>query len=114
MHEFEQTSHANLYATKYSRLENQKFTEQFGEITEAFSQAMQRGIAANDPAVQELVRRHFEFCLQFWTPTKTAYISLATSYMLPSPYRDAYEEVASGLGKYHYDAIVIWANQNLE
>jgi hypothetical protein len=34
-------------------------------------------------------------------------------YILPSPYRDAYESVAVGLGKYHYDAIIIWADKNL-
>ncbi|NDA96194.1 MAG: TipAS antibiotic-recognition domain-containing protein, partial [Actinobacteria bacterium] len=27
--------------------------------------------------------------------------------------RDSYEEVATGLGKYHYDAICIWADKNL-
>ncbi|MEY4312787.1 MAG: hypothetical protein RLZZ319_296, partial [Actinomycetota bacterium] len=25
-----------------------------------------------------------------------------------------YEAVAPGLGKYHYDAIVVWANENLD
>jgi len=35
------------------------------------------------------------------------------AYILPSPYRDSYEEVAKGLGKYHYDAVCIWADKNL-
>lgn len=114
MHEINQSNHANQYANSYSKIENQRFTEQFSEITEAFKLAMQQGMPADNPDVQELVRRHYEFCLQFWKPTRSAYISLATSYILPSPYRDSYEAVASGLGKYHYEAIVIWANQNLE
>jgi hypothetical protein len=50
---------------------------------------------------------------KFWTPTKEAYKSLAMSYILPSPYKDTYEAVAKGLGKYHYDAILIWAEKNL-
>ena len=30
------------------------------------------------------------------------------------PYRDSYEAVNEGLAKYHHDAIVIWADANLE
>ena len=92
---------------------NQKFTEVFGEITQEFANKMNEGILASDESVQALVKQHYEFCLQFWTPTKEAYKSLAMSYILPSPYRDSYEEVAVGLGKYHYDSICIWADQNL-
>jgi RimJ/RimL family protein N-acetyltransferase len=35
------------------------------------------------------------------------------SYIIPSPYNEAYEAVAKGLGKYHYDAIVFFADENL-
>ena len=105
--------HSERYQNDYSKEENQKFAKDFSAITNEFAAKLAENIPANDPSVQELVKRHYEFCLQFWTPTKEAYKSLAMSYVLPSPYRDSYEEVAKGLGKYHYDAIVIWANQNL-
>jgi hypothetical protein len=36
------------------------------------------------------------------------------SYLLPSPYRDSIEAVEPGLAKYNHDAIVIWADANLE
>ena len=105
--------HADAYANNYTEAENQRFTEQFGAITDAFASAMQAGTPASDAGVQELVRRHYEFCKQFWTPTREAYKSLALGYIVPSPYHDAYEAVASGLAQYHYDAIVIWADANL-
>ena len=105
--------HSEQYQNNYSKEENQRFTEQFGELTQEFANKMSEGIFASDELVQELVKRHYEFCLQFWTPTKDTYKSLAMGYILPSPYRDAYEEVAKGLGKYHYDAICIWADKNL-
>jgi hypothetical protein len=101
------------YANKYSKEENQKFTQVFGELTLKFAEKMKAQVAASDIEVQELVKQHYEFCLQFWTPTKEAYKSLAATYILPSDYRDSYEEVATGLGKYHYDAICIWADKNL-
>jgi selenocysteine-specific translation elongation factor len=105
--------HSEQYQNNYSKEENQQFTKVFGELTQEFAAKMQAGVSVSDESVQALVKRHFDFCLQFWTPTKEAYKSLAMSYILPSPYRDSYENVAEGLGKYHYDAIVIWADENL-
>ena len=83
------------------------------QIGRAFAAKMAEGVHASDESVQELVKKHYEFILQFWTPNKEAYKSLAMTYILPSPYRDSYEEVAKGLGKYHYDAVCIWADKNL-
>ena len=74
---------------------------------------MTEGHEASDTKVQDLVRRHYEFCLQFWTPNQHSYKALAMSYVLPSPYQEAYEEVAMGLAKFHYNAILIWADNNL-
>ena len=105
--------HSEQYANNYSKEETQKFTQVFGDLTLKFAEKMKAEVAASDIEVQELVKQHYEFCLQFWTPTKESYKSLATTYILPSDYRDSYEEVATGLGKYHYDAICIWADKNL-
>ena len=105
--------HASLYKNNYSKEENQQFTAAFGELTQRFVEAMRTGLAPTDEKVQTLVKEHFEFCLQFWKPTREAYKSLAMSYILPSPYRDSYEEVAQGLGKFHYEAIIEWADKNL-
>ena len=105
--------HSEQYQNNYTKQENEKFATVFGELTNKFAEKMNSQTPASDPQVQELVKQHYEFCLQFWKPTKTAYKSLATTYILPSAYRDSYEEVATGLGKYHYDAICIWAEENL-
>ena len=105
--------HSEQFQNNYSKEEELKFTQVFGELTEEFAAKMLEGIAAGDKSVQELVKQHYEFILQFWNPSKAAYKSLAMSYILPSPYRDHYEEIAKGLGKYHYDAVCIWADENL-
>lgn len=115
MREFENLSQrAELYQNNYSKEQNAQFTAQFGAITEAFKDAQIAGTSVNDPQVQELVRQHYEFCLQFWKPSRAAYKALAQGYLFPTDYRDAYENVNPGLAKYHHDAIVIWADQNLE
>jgi len=105
--------HAGQYQNNYTEAETKQFTVEFGEITTSFAEAMHEGINPADPKVQELVNRHYAFVSKFWKPTKEAYKSLAMSYILPSPYKDSYESVAVGLGKYHYDAILIWAEKNL-
>lgn len=106
--------HSSQFQNNFTKEENQKFTQAFGELTRRFADAMKNQLPASDDSVQALVKEHYDFCAQFWKPTKEAYKSLAMSYVLPSPYRDSYESVAEGLGKYHYDALVIWADENLE
>ena len=105
--------HSEQYQNNYSKEEEQKFTQVFGDLTSEFAAKMAEGVHASDESVQELVKQHYDFVLQFWTPNKEAYKSLAMTYILPSQYRDSYEEIAKGLGKYHYDAVCIWADKNL-
>ena len=107
-------NHADYYQNNYSKEQNAQFTAAFAEITEAFKQQQIAGTPVTDKAVQALVKRHYEFCLQFWTPSRAAYKSLAQGYLFPTPYRDSYEAVNPGLAKYHHDAIVVWADANLE
>ncbi len=107
-------NHASAYASNYSAEQNTQFTAAFSAITQGFKQAQIEEVPVSDDRVQELVRQHYEFCLQFWKPTRAAYKALAQSYLLPSEYRDSYEAVNAGLAKFHHDAIVIWADANLE
>jgi hypothetical protein len=106
--------YSEQFTNNYSKQQNQEFTAAFSAITDIFLDAMNKGMSVEEPDVQDAVRQHYEFCSQFWKPNREAYTGLALSYILPSPYRDSYEEIAPGLGKYHYDAIVVWANNNLD
>ena len=105
--------HSGQYVNNFSETENKQFTAAFSHITEGFRVSMEQGLDADDEKVQELVGQHYEFCLQFWKPDRESYKSLAMSYILPSPYQESYEAVAKGLGQYHYDAMVIFADKNL-
>lgn len=107
-------AHADQYQNNFSKEQNAQFAHVFGELTQEFVAAMNAGQTPTDDEVQALVARHYDFVAQFWTPSREAYKSLAMSYILPSPYRDFYERVQSGLGKFHYDAVVVWADANLD
>lgn len=107
------TQHSGYYVNNHTEAENKQFTTVFAEITDGFKQAMLEGLTPETEEVQDLVRRHYEFCLKFWKPDRDSYPALALSYILPSPYRDSYEVIAEGLGKFHYDAIVHFSKTNL-
>ena len=108
-----QGEYASQFNQKYSQEEESQFKEVFSKITLNFVEAKRAGLNPSDPNVQDLVRQHFEFVCRFWKPTKEAYKNLAMSYILPTSYKDYYEDVEQGLGKYTYDAVVIWAESNL-
>jgi hypothetical protein len=113
--EFETISqHGSAYANNFSAEQNTQFTQQFAALTQKFKLAQLDALATDSDVVQALAKEHYEFCSKFWTPTRAAYKALAQSYLLPSPYRDAYEQVNAGLAKYHHDALVIWADANLD
>lgn len=106
-------AYSEQFHNNYTEAENQAFTKAFHSLTEKFAQSMDASIPVSSEEVQALVKEHYDFCSQFWTPSRDAYKNLALSYIMPSPYRDTYENIREGLGQYHYDAIVIWADNNL-
>lgn len=106
--------HASQYNQKFTQQEEQKFAEVFTGFTTRMSQLMQAGAKPSDAEVQIEVGKHYEFVCQFWKPTREAYKSLGMTYVLPTGYKDFYEDFEKGLGKFTYDAVVIWAETNLE
>ncbi len=97
----------------YSKEQNDQFTAEFGAIMLELRDEFLAGAPIDSDAVQATIAKHYAFCLKFWTPSREAYKSLALSYMLPTPYRDSIEAVSPGLAKFNHDAIVIWADANL-
>lgn len=106
--------HGSQFNQNYTKEQNLQFTQEFAAITEEFIAAMKAGKSTQDQEVQDAVAAHFAFVSKFWKPNRESYKSLAMSYILPSEYRDSYESEAEGLGKFIYDAVVVWADQNLD
>lgn len=103
----------SYYQNNYTQEENQKFTAQFDAITRAMVECLDQGLSADSEQMQLQVKKHYEFCLQFWKPNRESYKSLALSYILPSPYRDSYEGYREGLGQYIYEAVASFADREL-
>lgn len=102
------------YESNVSAEEHSQFTQIFSLITARMAQAMADGLSADSEEMQEAVRDHYTFILRFWTPNRETYKSLAMSYILPTDFKDHYDAVSPGLGQYIYQAVCIWADQNLE
>lgn len=104
----------SYYQNNYSSEQNQQFTIEFNAITEQMVSCLDQALTADSAEMQQAVRKHYEFCLKFWQPDRESYKSLAMSYVLPTGYRETYEGFREGLGKYIYDAAVIFADKNLD
>ena len=50
--------HSEQYQNNFSKEEEQKFTQVFGELTSEFATKMAEGVHASDESVQELVKKH--------------------------------------------------------
>ncbi len=103
----------SYYQNNYSQEENQKFASQFESITHKMVACLDQSLPASSEQMQQAVKEHFDFCLQFWTPDKESYKSLALSYILPTPYKETYEGYREGLGQYIYEAVVEFADREL-
>ena len=98
----------------YTAEQNEQFTAQFQAIMLELREGFLAGNSVDSDAVQATIAKHYSFVLQFWKPSRDGYKSLALSYILPTPYRDSIEAVEPGLAQFNHDAIVVWANANLD
>lgn len=101
------------YQNNYTKEQNQQFAVQFGQITTKMALALDQNVSFSSEAMQQLVHEFYQFTCRFWTPDREAWKSLAMSYVLPTGYRDTYEDYRQGLGKYVYDAICHYADTQL-
>lgn len=106
--------HSSKYQNKFTKEENQQFTEEFSLITGRFQELMLQGIPYTSDEAQAAVKAQYEFTCKFWQPNREAFKSLAMTYILPTEYSKYYQNLDDGLGQYVYDAICYWSDQNLE
>lgn len=106
--------HSSQYNQQYTKQEEEKFAEVFNAITSRMNELMKSGVSPSEAEVQAEVAKHYQFVCQFWKPTREAYESLGMTYILPTAYKDFYDDFEKGLGKFTYDAVVIWADANLK
>lgn len=113
MREFETAAQHQSVNQNYSAEQQAQYKAQHDAIASALGELMVAGGAITDASVQELIGKHYSFVAQFWTPTRTAYKSLALSYVLDPAFKENYEAHAEGLAKFVQQSINVWADANL-
>jgi DNA-binding transcriptional MerR regulator len=84
----------------------------FNQICKDLVASMERKLDATAPEVQAIIRRHFEWLKQFWTPNRESY-SGHSCLIIDSELRKAYEAHHSQLPEFIASAIKIFAEREL-
>jgi DNA-binding transcriptional MerR regulator len=84
----------------------------FAAICQDLVGVMNRKLPATSPEAQQVIRRHFEWLKQFWTPNRESYAGHGCLIM-DSELRKAYEAHDANLPEFVADAIKIYAENEL-
>ena len=84
----------------------------FNDICRDLVAAMEQEHAADSPAVQAIIRRHYDWLKTFWTPTRESYAGHA-QLLVDSDLRKAYEAHDSQLPEFTAAAIQAFAQREL-
>jgi len=84
----------------------------FGEICQDLVKVMGRELPADSRAAQEIIRRHYEWLKQFWTPTRESYAGHSVM-IVDSDLRQAYEAFHPQLPEFMAAAMKVFAKKEL-
>jgi DNA-binding transcriptional MerR regulator len=84
------------------------------ELARRFADFARTGVPADDPRTQAAVAEHYEGVCQFWTPNAVAYKGLGEMYVADERFRQNYDKHGAGTAQYIRDAILVYADAELE
>ena len=113
MREFDSSAQHQSVNQGYSAEQQAQYKAQHDAIASSLGELMVAGAEIDAALVQEWIGKHYAFVSQFWTPTRTAYKSLALTYVMDPAFKENYDAHADGLAKFVQQAINVWANANL-
>lgn len=99
-------------AKKWSKSDEEKFKNEFTDICKELTRLLEQKNKARTKEVQSVIRRHYLWLKNFWTPTKESY-SGHGQFIADSDLRKAYEEYHPHLPEFIAEAIQIFANKEL-
>jgi MerR family transcriptional regulator, thiopeptide resistance regulator len=83
------------------------------EIHTELAAAINKGLPAESPEVQRLIRRHYEWVNKFYTPTKEIYAGLGDLYVDHEDFRKMYDSFHPQLAEFLQDAMKYFAGHEL-
>lgn len=97
---------------KLSKEQWQTIKEEGDNVTRGLAALMDR--QPNDPEVQALVKRHYDWIGNFYTPTKEIYKGLGEMYVADSRFTATYDKYAKGLALFLKEAIDFYCENSLD
>lgn len=77
-------------------------------------ETIKSGLTPDTDAVQNLIQRHHQNTLQFWTPSRDTYITLSQMYSANRDFEAFYDSLHPSLLNFLQQAMKIYAENNLE
>jgi DNA-binding transcriptional MerR regulator len=90
----------------------QRSGEAFGEICQDLVKLLERRSPSDSSEVQAVIRRHHQWLMQFWTPTRESYVG-HSQLILDSELRKAYEACHPQLPEFVAAGIRVFAEREL-
>jgi MerR family transcriptional regulator, thiopeptide resistance regulator len=97
----------------WTRRDWEKSGRAFAGICTELVGLMQRGLAGDSPEVQQVIRRHYEWLKQYWTPTQESYAG-HSQMIVDSDLRKAFEVHHAQLPEFAAAAMRVFAKRELK
>ncbi|MGV3580531.1 MerR family transcriptional regulator [Brevundimonas sp.] len=107
--------HSKATVAAMSKGERQDWMAEVADLEADFGRAMEEGAAADDPALDPLLKRHHAWVARTWKspPTAEAYAGLGRLYVDNPDFRARYEAVAPGLADWLAEAMAAYGRRVL-
>ncbi len=104
----------NTTMSKLTPAELAQYNKAYDDLMQEIMQVFKKGLATSSPAVQELVRKHYEWEKLFWLPDCDSYKAQA-KMTVEYPYlREYFENLQVGLAQFLAEAMVLFADHELK
>jgi len=100
-------------AAAWSPAEKQAFLAELEHVHELFIGLLRSGAQPDDPAVQDVVARHYAWMCRSWTPNRDGYLCVGRMYVDDERFTENIDRAQPGLAMFMRDAIEVWAPANL-
>ena len=108
----EEIAQSHQKVSKWTKANWEKAGGTFNEICRDAVSAMNRRLLPESPEVQGVIRRHYQWLKQFWTPTRESYTG-HSELIVDSELRKAYEAHHPQLASFISAAIKVFAQSEL-
>ncbi len=104
----------NATMSRLSATELAQYNKAYDELMQEFVQAMQKRLATSSAAVQELVRKHYEWEKLFWVPDCDSYKAQAKMTIEYVYLREYFDKINPGLAQFLAEAMAVFADHELK